>query len=226
MSLSGCFGVIIGLACCVAALAFATLGGCNIAQAVETLTRPDPVVEAKYVLRNEPTVVMFDDNYSIVNPVRLRRDIADEATVVLMECGDMAEMISPLDATRFASKKDREGRVSISDIGTGIGAGQVIYIEPVRFSVSRIAGVAEPTALYRVKVIDSSTGKRVWPDDEKGGAAGWPVNVVLSRDEAMNLAAKNNSAVARELARRSGDEIARLFCDTKYSQHGNRLLGE
>jgi hypothetical protein len=169
---------------------------------------------------------MFDDHYSIVTPVRLRRDIADEATVVLMECGDMADMISPVDAMRLASKKDREGRVSISDIGTGVGAGQVIYIEPVRFSVPRITGVAEPTALYRVKVIDSATRKRVWPDDEKGGVAGWPVNVVLSRDEAMNLAAKSHSAIARELARRSGDEIARLFCDTEYSQHGNRLLGQ
>jgi hypothetical protein len=218
--------VLVGLVCCTAALACATLGGCNIAQAVETLTRPDPVVEAKYVLRAEPTVVMFDDHYSIVTPVRLRRDIADEATVVLMECGDMADMISPVDAMRLASKKDREGRVSISDIGTGVGAGQVIYIEPVRFSVPRITGVAEPTALYRVKVIDSATRKRVWPDDEKGGVAGWPVNVVLSRDEAMNLAAKSHSAIARELARRSGDEIARLFCDTKYSQHGNRLLGQ
>jgi hypothetical protein len=138
----------------------------------------------------------------------------------------MAEMISPLDAMRLSSKMDREGRVSISDIGEGVGASQVIYVEPVTFSIPRIAGVAEPTALFRVKVIDSATRKRAWPEDEKGGVSGWPVQVTLTRDEAMSLASKSHSAIARELARRSGDEIARLFCDTKYSQHGNRLLGQ
>ena len=59
--------------------ATAQLTGCNIAAAVETLTRPDPVQEARYELPNRPTVVMFDDYYSIVTPVRVRRDIAEEA---------------------------------------------------------------------------------------------------------------------------------------------------
>ena len=79
-------------------LSIGQMSGCNIAQAVETITRPDPVVEAKYELPLRPTVIMFDDQRSIVTPVRLRRDVAEEATVVLMECADMSEMISPMDA--------------------------------------------------------------------------------------------------------------------------------
>jgi hypothetical protein len=200
--------------------------GCNIAQAVETLTRPDPIVDAKYDLALRPTVVMFDDQRSIVTPVRLRRDVAEETTVVLMECADMSEMISPMDATRLAHKLDREGRASISAVGTGVGADQVIYIEPIVFSSPSVVGTAEPRAAFRVKVIESATRKRLWPSDDEGGAAGWGVQVVLTRDEAMRLASQSNSAVVRELARRSGDEIARLFCDTAYSQHGNRLLGQ
>ncbi len=207
-------------------LSIGQMSGCNIAQAVETITRPDPVVEAKYELPLRPTVIMFDDQRSIVTPVRLRRDVAEEATVVLMECADMSEMISPMDAMRLAHKLDREGRASISAVGAGVGADQVIYVEPVVFSVPGVVGTAEPRAAFRVKVIESATRKRLWPVDDDGGTAGWGVQVVLTRDEAMRLAAQSNSAVMRELARRSGDEIARIFCDTAYSQHGNRLLGQ
>ncbi len=200
------------------------MGGCNVAQAVETITRPDPVVEAKFDLAPGPAVIMFDDQRSVVTPVRLRRDVAEEATVVLMECADMSEMISPMDAMRLAHKLDRKGRASISAVGKGVGANQVIYVEPIVFSVPAIVGTSEPRAVFRVKVVESATSTRLWPSDDEGGAAGWGVQVVMTRDEAMRLAAQSNAAVMRELARRSGDEIARLFCDTAYSQHGNRLL--
>ncbi len=204
----------------------AQLAGCNIAAAVETLTRPDPVQEAKYELPNRPTVVMFDDYYSIVTPVRVRRDIAEEATVVLMENADMTDMISPLDAMRMSRKMDKSvERVAIHEVGQALDVQQVIYVEPAHFLIPAIVGVAEPTAAFRVKVIDVQTGKRVFPSDEDGGAAGWPVQVTMSRAEASRLASEGPNAIRRELAIRSGDAIARLFFETGYSQHGNRLLG-
>ncbi|MBP26823.1 MAG: hypothetical protein CMJ63_01195 [Planctomycetaceae bacterium] len=202
------------------------LGGCNIAQAVETLTRPDPVQEAKYELPNRSTVIMFDDYYSIVTPVRVRRDIAEEATVVLMEYADMTDMISPLDAIRMAHKMDKSvERVAIHEVGRALGVEQVIYVEPAAFTIPPIVGTAEPMAAFRVKVIDAQTGKRVFPADDDGGAAGWPVQVSLSREEASRIASEGPNAIRQELATKSGDAIARLFFDTGYSQHGNRLLG-
>ncbi|MDP6986851.1 MAG: hypothetical protein QGG74_02290 [Phycisphaerales bacterium] len=206
--------------------ALTQLGGCNIAAAVETLTRPDPVQEAKYELPNRPTVVMFDDYYSIVTPVRIRRDIAEEATVVLMESADMADMVSPLDAIRMARKMDDSAqRVAIHEVGEAIGVDQVIYVEPRQFTIPVIVGVAEPTAVFSVKVIDVQSGKRVFPTDDNGGASGWPVQVSLDRGEASKLASEGPHAIRRELATKSGDAIARLFFDTGFSQHGNRLLG-
>lgn len=200
--------------------------GCNIAAAFEAVTRPDPVQEAKYELQDRPTVVMFDDYYSIVTPVRVRRDIAEEATVVLMENADMSDMMSPLDAIRMASKMDKSvDRAAIHEVGNALGVAQVIYVEPALFSIPAVTGVADPTAAFRVKVIDVKSGLRVFPSDDEGGASGWPVQVSISRSEASQLAATGPSAIQRELATRSGDAIARLFFDTTYSQHGNRLLG-
>ncbi|MDP7070985.1 MAG: hypothetical protein QF561_06520 [Phycisphaerales bacterium] len=200
-------------------------GGCNIASAVDALTRPDPVVEAQYDLAPTSTVILFDDSMSVVTPVRIRRDIAEEATVVLMESLDRQDMISPLDAMRLARKLDEPGKqAAIHEIGAGVGAGQVIYVTPVRFSVPHIAGTADPTAAFRIKVIDVETRSRVWPDEDAGGSTGWPIQVALTRDEAMALSNEGRGAVSRALAVKSGDEIARLFIDTKYSQHGNRLL--
>ncbi|MCP4759551.1 MAG: hypothetical protein GY894_03715 [Planctomycetes bacterium] len=204
------------------------VSGCNIAGAVDALTRPDPVVEAQYELAAKPTVILFDDyRSSIVTPVRLRRDIAEEATIVLMENLDSQDMISPLDAMRLAQKLDKPGKqAAIHEIGKGVGAEQVIYVTPARFSIPAIAGTADPTAAFRVKVIDVETKARVWPDDDAGGATGWPIQVALSRDEAMSLSSDGRGAVSRALATKSGDEIARLFIDTHYSQHGNRLIGK
>jgi hypothetical protein len=169
---------------------------------------------------------MFDDYYSIVTPVRIRRDIAEEATVVLMESADMTDMVSPLDAIRMARKMDDSAqRVAIHEVGKAIGVDQVIYVEPRQFTIPAIVGVAEPTATFFVKVIDVQSGKRVFPTDDNGGAAGWPVQVSLDRAEASRLASEGPNAIRKELATKSGDAIARLFFDTGFTQHGNRLLG-
>jgi len=215
------------LAAIIMVIAASIPSGCNIASAVDALTRPDPVVEAQYELLPEPTVILFDDyRSSIVTPVRLRRDIAEEATVVLMENLDFQGMISPLDAMRLAQKLDTpEKQAAIHEIGKGVGAEQVIYVTPVRFSIPAIAGTADPSAAFRVKVIDVKTKSRVWPDEDAGGSTGWPVQVAISRDEAMSLSSEGRGATERALATKSGDEIARLFIDTHYSQHGNRLIG-
>jgi len=201
--------------------------GCNIAATVEAVARPDPVVEAKYHLAHVPTVILFDDTYSVVTPVRLRREIAEEATVVLMERADMDDMISPLDAMRLARQMDQPSSPApIHKVGVGVGADQVIYVHPTRFFVPAVAGTADPHASFRVKVIDATTQTRLWPSEEEGGANGWPIHVGLQRDEAVKLAAETGNAVKRALAMKCGDEIARLFIDTVYSQHGNRLLGQ
>lgn len=205
-------------------LGVSQLSGCNIAQAVDTLTQSDPVDEAKYELPELPTVVMFDDYYSVVTPVRIRRDIAEEATIVLMESADMDDMASPLDAIRMAKKMDKSvERAAIHEIGRAIGVDQVIYVEPLQFLIPAIVGTIEPTAAFRVKVIDTKTGERLFPTD---GSTGWPVRVSISRAESQRLASTGPAAIRKELAMLSGDAIARLFFDTAYSQHGNRLLGQ
>lgn len=216
---------VIRVAClAIAIIGLSQIAGCNIAQAVETLTREDPVDKAKYELPEVPTVVMFDDYYSIVTPVRIRRDIAEEATVVLMEYADMDDMVSPLDAIRMAKKMDKSvDRAAIHEVGKAIGVDQVIYVEPLQFSIPSVIGTTEPFALFRVKVIDVKTGKRVFPSEEAGG---WSVQVSISRAESQSLASTGPSAIRKELVLLSGDAIARLFFDTKYSQHGNRLLGQ
>ena len=215
---------IVGCAC---ASMVGTMIGCNVASTVAAVTRPDPVVEAKYHLANVPTVILFDDNYSIVTPVRLRREIAEEATIVLMEKADMAGMISPLDAIRLARQLDQPSvPAAIHEVGAGVGADQVIYVQPMQFFVPSLAGVADPRASFRIKVIDVKTRARLWPSDDEGGSNGWPLHVSLLRDEAVKLAAESGSAVKRGLGTKCGDEIARLFIDTEYSQHGNRLLGQ
>ena len=113
------------------ALVACCMSGCNIASAVGYTIHPEPEFDAMYQLADVPTVVFIDDRRGRVNPTRLRRVIADEATTQLIEEDAVSadNMISPRDATLVARKYDRSGEViSISKVGELVGAEQIIYV--------------------------------------------------------------------------------------------------
>ncbi|MCH2137634.1 MAG: hypothetical protein MK074_01100 [Phycisphaerales bacterium] len=212
--------LLLGLSLCVPC-------GCNIAGAVDKLTTPDAVVEAKFHPDNVPTAVFIDDRRNQVNPVRLRRAIADMATRILIDEGDMTEMISPRDAMAAARQLDGAAEPSsVSAIGKAIGARQVIYVEVVAFRITRDGLTPDPLAYFNVRVLDLEAGERVFPTDAQFEAsAGYPLQVTIPPAQLGTLTGQGSpSLVRRALADRAGDALGRLFVDTGYSAGGDRLI--
>ncbi|MDG2291928.1 MAG: hypothetical protein P8L37_04655, partial [Phycisphaerales bacterium] len=134
-----------------AAVSLFVLSGCNIASAVGYAVHPEPEFEAEYTLANVPTVIFIDDRRGVVNPTRLRRVIADEATAQLMEEGVISEgnMIAPRDAMVAARRSDRsDDVVPIAHIAELVGADQVIYVDVNQFALTFDGVTPDPTSIY------------------------------------------------------------------------------
>jgi hypothetical protein len=185
------------------------------------------MVEAKYNLTDTATVVFIDDRRNQVNPVRLRRQIADEATAVLIDEGAMGDMISPRDAMAAARRLDTGSMpAGIDAIGRAVGASQVIYVEAVAFSLTRDGLTPDPVAVFNVRVWDVDKGVRVFPaaDDSFRTSSGYPLQVTIPQGELAGLSGGGATSKLRSmLAKRTGDAIGRIFVTTSYSQSGKKL---
>ena len=220
-----CRSIAVGL---MALSSMCLISGCNIASAVGYTLSPEPEFEAKYQLADVPTVVFIDDRRGRVNPTRLRRVIADEATTQLIEeeAVSAANMIAPRDAMLVARKYDRSGEViSISKVGELVGAEQVIYVDVEQFALTYDGVTPDPKAIARVRVLDLKTGKRVFPDPNDPGSYGYYQLVVELPDHdphGFNTVRVRNQ-MTEALAMQTGDQLGKLFYRYIKSELGGRL---
>ena len=209
---------------------FQCLAGCNIASPVAYALHPEPQFSAEFTLKNVPTVIFLDDRQNRINPTRLRRVIADEATTVIMEQGLVSEqyMIAPRDAMIMARQQDRSGGIStLQKVGELVGAQQLIYVDVDQFALTYDGVTPQPQSISRVKVLDLVTGKRVFPDPDGDNTAGYftlRVDIPSPSPHGFHTAKVRNE-LNDELALLTGDRIAKLFYSYIESELGDRLDG-
>ncbi len=206
------------------------MAGCNIASPIAYVLHPEPQVSAEYTLSNVPTVIFIDDRRNRINPTRLRRVIADEATTLLMEEGVISEqfMISPRDAMIMARRQDRSGTViSLEKVGELVGAQQLIYMDVEQFALTHNGVTPAPRSISKVKVLDLVNGKRVFPDP--GGESMtdyFTLNVEIPSPSPHGFnTAKVRNEMNDELALLTGERLAKLFYNYMESELGDRLDG-
>lgn len=206
------------------------MAGCNIATPIAYVLHPEPQVSAEFTLSNVPTVIFIDDRRNRINPTRLRRVIADEATTLLMEKGVISEqfMISPRDATVMARKQDRSGTIiSLEKVGELVGAQQLIYIDVEQFALTYDGVTPAPRSISKVKVLDLVSGKRVFPDPGGEGTTDYfTLNVEIPSPSPHGFhTAKIRNEMNDELALLTGERLAKLFYNYMESELGDRLNG-
>jgi hypothetical protein len=202
--------------------AAALLPGCNIATPIAYVIMGPPTIPPEIELPDVPTVVFIDDRQNVVNPVSLRRVIADRVSQQLMVKKVLTTTISSADAMALASVNDKASKVmSLEDIGLAVGAKQVIAVEMLMFTESPDGGATLiPTAACRVKVLDLETRKRLYPPAEAEVASRYlevrlpPIDPVLLRSRAGRL------QIFNDLAGETGLSIAELFYE-----HEKRMPG-
>lgn len=198
------------VACVVAAAAVPALSGCNIAAgAFYILHGPDEKIAAKYKLPPERSTVVFVDDRNNRLPSRdLREMIASAAGDALTSGNAVRDLIDPRSALAAASK-DRFGEpMTIAEIGRAVQADVVIYVTIDAFSLSADGQSVSPTSSMRVKVIDSATETRLWPEE----TAGYSLGVQAPpRQGSIQGSAAEMHQIRQEAAARAGLGIAQLF---------------
>jgi len=204
-----------------AIIACTAMTGCNILEPLTYAVEGPPQAPAVYQLPEKKIVVFVDDRSSIIPRTRLRRTLAHRTTNDLLRVQQIVPAaVEPSAAVRLAQTEDSGHLLSIAEIGRRIGADLVIYIHPIRFSLSS-GGLPKPIAVLGVKIIDTRTGDRLFPIE-----LGSTEHILTA-----TMAAKTGSNYDTEQARKelensladfAGLRVAQLF----YEHEPNPLDGE
>ena len=198
--------------------------GCNILGPASYIVSGPPSVDAQYTLDDVPTVIYIDDRANQVNPVSLRRVIADTASTDLMVKKMLTTTISPQDAMNIAARNDRNKEImSIEEIGTSVGAKQVIYVEMVQFADTPDGYIPRPVAICRVRVIDVENRKRLFPGPDEHDNARQVQVPTHEVDPDLYRTRSGRLQVSQDLALDTGHEIGKLFYKHERKELGSNL---
>jgi hypothetical protein len=189
--------------------------GCNILGPALFILEGPPTKDAVAKLEgNRTTVIFIDDRDSRLPKRSLRSDIARIAEQTLLDKGIVAEgnIIAASSAMRAAAGESDDSPLAIVDIGREVGAEVIVYAKVVAFTLSRDGVSMSPAANLDVRIIDTVSNSRLWPESD----AGYPLTIILpaTQGQVFGMSLAERSAAERQLAQTIGLRIAQLFYET------------
>ncbi len=189
-----------------------SLAACNIAGPALFLVSDDRT-PAVHELDPKRTAVVFIDDRNSVLPMRTLRDrIAKAAEAQILKEKLLEVDLISSDSLQSIIAAERFSRPqSIAQIGRSVGADQVIWATVDTFRLTPDGSTHAPSAILRVKVIDSKTGERLFP--VKAGAGQDPsyVLAMAERNRPTPIPSSNadrireQQEIADTLGRRLGE---------------------
>lgn len=201
--------------------------GCNIVGPAYAVLSGPPTVDPVYDLPDVSTVVFVDDrgNQIPTSSRMIRLTIADRASQDLMVEKVLTRTISPRDAMGAVMDSDRyEQLMPIDAIGRAVGADVIIYVEMLSFSAAVDTGTTpQPTANFRLRVIDVTNRVRLFPDPLAEEASIVSSASLPMVDPSALQSTTSRLKIYEALAEKTGEEIARLFYKHEARELGGRL---
>lgn len=193
---------------------------CNILIPLNYAIEGPPKDPAVFELPSKRTVVIVDDKANRMTRVALRVEVGDSLGSELLANDVVAEVITTRDAVALIRRMDTASKpISIQRIAESLGAEQVVYVEIDEFVLSGGRGEGGPEAVALVKVLDITSGTRLWPN--VGSEA------VSTELQDINPSILETSAGRREiedkLATQLGTDIAKYFYAHPRRELGGRL---
>ncbi len=149
----------------------ATLGGCEIAGVLLHQLIGEPPVDAQYDLPKGPTLVLVE-NYRSPDAIQFDADQISHAVTDELKKPGKIEVINPDKVLALRDEDESKYRtMNIAAVGKAVGAKQVIYVDLVESEVNKdpSAGAVSAQATARVRVVDSETGRTLWPSNATAG---------------------------------------------------------
>lgn len=206
----------------VSALAGAAMciSGCNVAAPIAYLIHGPDKVPAVYTLDPAKTTVVFVDDSNSQLPARsIRSEIATSIEKVLLSQGCLKDVIDHRNAFQKAYE-DRTGtNLSVTEIGQGVTAKIVIYVEIEEFGISADGYTFNPFATARVKVMDVDAQKRLFPDAGRG-------HPVIIRPTPQSSQPPKSVSERLEAARLLGAELGHAIAQLFYEHEARNSAGQ
>lgn len=188
---------------------FIAAAGCNVvAGAYYIVHGPDKAPKVHTLEKDRSTVIFIDDRANHIPRRATRLLVAQEAEKALMKEKVVKDVISAESAVQAAGSDRYEKPIPIADIGRAVNADVIIYATVDQFILTPDGTTFAPAVNLRVKIVDTKTDTRLWPDD----ARGYPLAVRgPSKTAPLPASTAERYKAEDELAKQVGRELAWLF---------------
>jgi hypothetical protein len=164
------------LAGMISMMALANLSGCAYVSGLVYLFSPEDKLPAEYKVPEKTKVaILVDDYMSPLGTLDLKKSLASTVAAQLVAAkAVLPENMIETDKVFDVPSDSADGKkLSIQHIGREVGADYVIYINIIDFSMQSDPDnpLIQPKSRAYVKVIEVSSGERIWPID----VAGYPI---------------------------------------------------
>ena len=200
-------------------LASLILGGCNIVGPALVLIHGPPTIPAEYKLdKNRSTVLFIDDRSGVLPRPILGQQIAEVAVTTILAKNLVKDLISARGTHLAARQESHDQPLTLQQIGQAVGADVLVWVSIDSFSLSPDGQTFAPVSQTRVKVIDVTTGDRLWPPEREGFAR--VIRMPTQQGMAPTTRAERLKA-QQNLASWTGVGIAQLFFKREVTEdHG------
>ncbi len=145
------------------------LAGCNIVGPAFVLVHGPPSIPAEHKLdKKRSTVLFIDDRSGVLPRPILGQQIAEVAETTILEKNLVDDLISARGTHIAARQETHDQPLSLQEIGRAVGADVLIWISIDSFALSPDGQTFAPMSETRVKILDVTTGERLWPAEPEG----------------------------------------------------------
>ncbi len=212
-----------------------SIGGCALIEApfAAAKSRKNP---ALFPLPNRRTVVVVEAQGADALTEQFTRQVAASTSQQLADNAAVAAS-NVVPANEVVALKEQWGAdafraMPIDEMGRRLNAETVVYVEASRVSLNADASFSRPEAQLQVRVVDTMTGQRLFPQPDApsigGRAPAYPV--VAGRSfETLDPSETDRTSEARmrrDLAHSAGLSVARLFYDWQDDAPGTAAEAE
>lgn len=197
------------------------IAGCDTPGFIGYVVGGPPKVKAKYTLAPSETLVIVDDPQELLGDPNFPAVVGANVGFHLTQNEILTtELLIPQDhlSTLASQLDDRYLSTPIDQIGSRLDAQQVIHVLVRSVNMQVNNTYYQPTATVEVKVIDATTGERLFPKPAdqprmQATAPGYKVQIEMRRQTLDTTRRHALATLARSLSERIGLEVAQVFYD-------------
>lgn len=191
------------------ALLFVPATGCVQMAALWANVTGGDKIPAEYSLTKGPLLVLIDAADSAPIETYAVRQMHKTISDAFLESGANHRVV-PFENWQALQQSAKDyNRLTIREIGEKLGADQVLYIRVERFVLEDEPNspLFKGECVVRVKVLSTEAKHdvRLWPREEKGK------RMSAGTDPIAKDGGKSAGDIAKELATKTGDSVAKLF---------------